>query len=185
MIVIAETQAARTDAPSCAPPSLIPPAAGDDADHAPAVLSVLRPGSIAGFHLPGVPTQRGALRVLPIGPAQWFRGLVNPRYLHLLETEDGQPRTLDVNGHPVGIAVCRAWLTGVALDIDTAVPAGVLVCGSCGAVAADLDRLRNHVGNHLRDRCRRPSRTRCKQRHIGRGRAVAPSVEPGDRDAPT
>lgn len=157
MIVIAETQAAQTDAPSCAPPSLIPPAAGDDADHAPAVLSVPRPGSIAGFHQPGVPAQRGVLRVLPVAPAQWFRGLVNPRYLHLLETEDGQPRTLDVNGHTVGIAVCRAWLTGVALDIDTArdidteVPAGVLVCGSCRAVAADLDRLRNHVGNHLRD----------------------------------
>jgi hypothetical protein len=147
VIVIAETQAARTEAPSCAPPALIPPAAGDDADHAPAVLSAPRSGSIAGFHQPGVPAQRG---VLPVAPTQWFRGLVNPRYLHLLETEDGQPRTLDVNGHTVGIAVCRAWLTGAALDIDTAVPAGVQVCGSCRAVADDLDRLGNHVGNHLR-----------------------------------
>lgn len=44
-------------------------------------------------------------------PAQWFRGLVNPRYLHLLETEDGRLRTPDIDGHVVGIAVCRTWLT--------------------------------------------------------------------------
>lgn len=48
----------------------------------------------------------------------------------------------------IRIVVCWAGLTGVVLgigtarDIDTAIPAG--------AVAADLDRLRNHVGGHLR-----------------------------------
>lgn len=68
----------------------------------------------------------------------WFRGLVNPRYLHLLETEDGQPRTLEVDGHIVGVAVCRAWLTGEAMDLDVTVAGAARVCAACAAIARDL-----------------------------------------------
>jgi hypothetical protein len=137
-----------------APPSrspLSPVASATDlaaADQTPAVLTVPRPASTAGLHPPGVPAQRRLLPVLPAGPARWFRGLVNPRYLHLLETEDGQPRTLEVQSGIVGIAVCRAWLTGTALDIDTGpgaelvVPNGLVVCGPCQLVAIDLHGLR-------------------------------------------
>jgi hypothetical protein len=46
----------------------------------------------------------------------WLRGLVNPRTIHLQETRDGVPETLDLGGERAGIAICRAWLTGEPLD---------------------------------------------------------------------
>jgi hypothetical protein len=103
------------------------------------VLSVPRPSSTAGLHHTGVPVQRGALRVLFTVCARWFRGLVNPRYLYLLETEDGVSRTRDIDGHTVGVAVCRAWLTGEAVDFDATVADGSTVCAARQAVARDLE----------------------------------------------
>jgi hypothetical protein len=135
--MIADTQAARMETPSCA--ALLPIAADRELDQAPAVLPVPRRASTAGSHGPGAPV-RSVLRVLPVAHPSWFRGLVNPRYLHLLETEDGQPRMLDIRGHAVGVAVCHAWLTGTAEDSPALT--GALVCGVCRKVAADTALLR-------------------------------------------
>ncbi len=141
MNLIAETQAPRTMTPSSAPPRTTHPFGDDTGDHASAVLSVSRPDSTAGIHQPHPAV---SLTILPIARARWFQGLVNPRVPHLLETEDGRPRTLNIDGHTVRVAVCRSWLTDAAVDVDTTVDASaagcVAVCVVCLAMARDLER---------------------------------------------
>lgn len=111
----------------------------DETHHqAPAVLSEPRAGSTAGLHQLDAPTQTGARRVMLAAPAQWFCGVVNPRCLHLLETEDGRPRTLDIDGHVVGVAVCRTWLPGEAVNLDAMADSDVTVCTARHAVAREL-----------------------------------------------
>lgn len=68
-------------------------------------------------------------------PVEWRRGLVCPDRVHIAETEDGAPRTMDVGSGTVVIATCQAWLGG---DPMTGVEVERLRldrCVTCGAIA--------------------------------------------------
>jgi hypothetical protein len=80
-------------------------------------------------------TNTARLRVLPTTGPCWFRGLARPDVVHLLETEDGQPRRVKVDGRafPVAPAPCRAFLLGRGLPSPILV--GTAVCSECKVVA--------------------------------------------------
>lgn len=131
VIVIAETQARQTSAPSGAPSQPTNPLSDGTGYHAFAVLAVSQPGSTEGLRDAVFPLQRGTLLVLLPTWAWWVRGLVNPSYMHLLEVENSEPRTLDVDGHTVGVVVHRAWLTAEGTDINVTAIGGARACATC------------------------------------------------------
>ena len=67
--------------------------------------------------------------------ALWARGIVNSRTVHLVETEDGVPRRLDLPGGPAWEGVC-----GVVTPPRVAGPeaAGGPPCQRCAVIDAEL-----------------------------------------------
>jgi hypothetical protein len=95
--------------------------------HAPPPLNSTTPA--------GPMTDIASLRLMPIVGPLWFRGLVRPEFAHLLETEDGQARHVNVDGRTflVAPAPCRAFLTDRALHLPIA--ADVSICPECQGIA--------------------------------------------------
>jgi hypothetical protein len=75
------------------------------------------------------------LRILPLAAPRWSLELLRLNVLHIQETEDGQPRRVNLGDQIARIAPapCRALLTDQAFR--SALGAGVEVCSECKLVA--------------------------------------------------
>ena len=75
------------------------------------------------------------LRILPLAPPRWSLGLLRPNVVHLQETEDGQPKRVNVDDHMacVAVAPCRLLLVDQAFLSLLGVKAEL--CSACRSVA--------------------------------------------------
>lgn len=80
-------------------------------------------------------TRPGNLLALLIAGPHWFRGLERPDVVHMLETEDGRPRSVEVDGRAflVSTAPCRAFLLGHVLP--SPILPDTTLCSECRDIA--------------------------------------------------